>query len=61
MSQDSAYYVARANEERRLAMASTDQRVRRIHLELAAKYAALAGPDAVSLEVPTVDAERRIA
>jgi hypothetical protein len=43
MSDDPSYYAARAAEERRLAMASADKRVRRVHLEMAAKYAALAG------------------
>ena len=46
MPNDSAYNAARANEERRLAMASEDPKVRRIHLEMAAKYAALAGATA---------------
>lgn len=43
---DSAYYAARALEERRLAMASSNPLVRRIHLEMAATYAIQAGPDA---------------
>ena len=43
MSGDPSYYAARATEERRLAMASVDTKVRRIHLEMAAKYAALVG------------------
>ena len=38
-----AYYAARAVEERRLAAAATDPNVREIHLELAEKYAELAG------------------
>ena len=46
MSNDSTYYAARAVEARRLAMASSDEAVRRIHLEMAAQYAALAGADA---------------
>lgn len=32
------YYAARAVEERRLAMASADPKVRAVHLELAEKY-----------------------
>ena len=44
MSNDPFYNAARAIEERRRAMMATDPRVRRIHLELAASYAALAGP-----------------
>ena len=42
MSQDSSYYLARIQEERSRAMAATDPRVRRAHLELAVEYAALA-------------------
>ncbi len=45
MSQDPAYYAARAEEERRLAMASANPQVRRVHLELAAQYALKAGTD----------------
>jgi len=36
------YHEARAAEERRLAMASSDPKVRAIHLELAERYDALA-------------------
>ena len=43
MSQDQAYFAARAIEERRLAMAAIDPNVRRVHLELAAEYALRAG------------------
>jgi hypothetical protein len=50
VSQDSSYYAARAIEERRLAMASTDAKVRAIHLEMASKYEALAGANVVSIE-----------
>ena len=46
MSHDPSYDAARATEERRLAMASQDPKVRRIHLEMAAQYAARAGADA---------------
>lgn len=45
-SNDPSYYAARAVEERRLAMATADPNVRRVHLELAAKYAQLAGGEA---------------
>lgn len=38
-----AYYSARAAEERRLATAASDPNIRAIHLELAEKYAELAG------------------
>jgi len=38
MSDNSSYYAERAAEERRLAMASKDLRVRAIHLEMARKY-----------------------
>ena len=43
MSDDRSYYAERANQERRFAMAAADQNTRRIHLEMASKYAALAG------------------
>jgi len=36
------YFAARAVEERRLAMATTDARARAAHLELAERYAVLA-------------------
>jgi hypothetical protein len=36
------YYAARAVEERRLAMAAKDAKVRAIHLELAERYDILA-------------------
>lgn len=49
MSQDHNYYAARATEERRLASASADPSARRVHLDLAFKYARLAG---VSLPPP---------
>lgn len=54
MSHDPSYYAARATEERRLAMAAGDPRVRRVHLELAAEYAVLAGIDIA----PNSDAPR---
>ena len=43
MSDDLTYFAERAAQERRLAMASANLNVRRIHLEMAAKYLALAG------------------
>ena len=39
MSQDSSYFLSRVQEERSRAIAATDPRVRRAHLELAAQYA----------------------
>ena len=47
MPDDPSYYAARAGQERRLAMASADSNVRRIHLEMAARYDALAGSNAI--------------
>ena len=61
MSQDPSYYAARAIEERRLAMASTNPGVRRVHLEMAAKYAALAGPGATPTDQIPDDPEERTA
>ena len=61
MSPDPSYYAARATEERRLAMASTDSKVRRIHLEMAAKYASLAGADAVPTSEIPPETEQRTA
>ena len=58
MSQDLPYYAARATEERRLAMAATDPRVRRIHLELAAEYAILAGAEADRTDETTPEQRR---
>lgn len=43
MSDDPFYYAARATEERRLANAAANSKIRKIHLEMAGKYAALAG------------------
>jgi hypothetical protein len=61
MSPDSSYYTARAAEERRLAMATEDSKVRRIHLELAAKYAALVGTNATPAAEAPPEAEQRTA
>lgn len=59
MSNDPSYCAARAIEERRLAMASEDSKVRGIHLEMASKYAALAGADAIPInEMPSEPEER---
>ena len=61
MSPHSSYFAARADEERRLAMASADPKVRRIHLEMAARYAVAAGPNPIpDGEVP-LQPERRSA
>lgn len=49
MSDDQSYFAARAAQERRLAMASADLNVRRIHLEMAAKYLALAAANGADL------------
>lgn len=43
MPDDLAYFAERAIEERRCAMASPDPRAREVHLDLAARYARLAG------------------
>lgn len=51
MCHDASYDTIRANEERRIAMACSDPRTRKIHLELAAKHAALS--DAL-LDAPEV-------
>ena len=56
-SRDSDYYAARAIEERRLAMASADQKVRAIHLEMAEKYDAL--PQSGDGEAQEVIGERQ--
>lgn len=61
MSQDPTYFAMRAIEERRLAMAAADQKVRRVHLEMAAKYALLAGSGAGPIHEISSDAERRTA
>lgn len=47
MSDNTQYFAARAIQERRLAMASADQKVRAVHLELAARYVQLATEDQV--------------
>ena len=61
MSQDTSYYAARVAEERRLAMASIDPRVRRTHLELAANYAMLAGPTPNLAEDDSPELQRKSA
>jgi hypothetical protein len=58
MSHDPCYYAARATKERRLAMGCADPKVRRIHLEMAAKYAVLAGADALINEMPPESEQR---
>lgn len=47
MPDNTAYYAARAVEERRLAMAAKDANARAVHLDMAARYASMAGADAV--------------
>lgn len=59
MLNDPSYYTARAAEERRLAMASDSSNIRRIHLDMAARYDALAGPKIID-SVPT-EARKRTA
>lgn len=59
MSHDPAYYVMRATEEHRLAMASADPRVKRVHLELAAEYAILAGSGASAKHQASQGEKRR--
>lgn len=58
MSQDHAYYAARATQERRLAMAATNPAARRAHLELAAEYARLAGTNPALPEQAPGDEQR---
>lgn len=53
MSDQPSYFAARAIEERRIAMSSADPKVRAIHLEMAAKYALLAGANPE--EAPAAD------
>lgn len=61
MSPHASYFAARADEERRLAMASANPVVRRIHLEMAARYAVAAGPDTILDVEVLAQAERRTA
>ena len=61
MSPNASYFARRANEERRLAMASPDSKVRRIHLEMAARYAVAAGPEATLDDNGPVQQQRRSA
>ena len=61
MSPSSSYFAVRANEERRRAMASADPRVRRIHLEMAARYAVAAGADATVENEDALDQQQRSA
>ena len=57
----SSYFAMRANEERRIAMASVDPRVRRVHLEMAARYAVAAGADVTLDSEDGLQEERRSA
>ena len=61
MSQDPAYFTARATEERRLAMAASDPAVRRIHLDMAAEYARRARLGATPQDEPEPGEEQRSA
>lgn len=47
MSQERSYYVARAEEECRLAIASNHPKVRKVHMEMAARYVVLARDTAI--------------
>ena len=51
MSDNKQYFAARAIEERRLAMASGDQKVRSVHLEMATRYDELSQEDDSSDDV----------
>jgi hypothetical protein len=61
MFNDASYFAARADEERRLAMASADARVRRTHLEMAARYAVAAGADTIPAHDAQLESDRRTA
>ena len=61
MSDDPSYYATRAGEERRRAMASADQNVRRIHQEMAARYDSLASPNAILATEVAAEPEQRSA
>jgi hypothetical protein len=43
LNDNATYYAARAIEARRLAMAAKDPHARAVHVEMAEKYAQLAG------------------
>ena len=58
MPDDPSYYAERAAEERRLAMASSDLKVRGIHLEMAGKYAARAENTELRAELGSGDREK---
>lgn len=51
MSDNKQYFAARAIEERRLAMASGDHKVRTVHLEMAARYDELSQQEDASEDV----------
>ena len=57
MSHYRSYFAARALEERQLAMASIDPRVRRVHLEMAARYTLSAAANA-TVEIPPEKEQR---
>ena len=61
MSDDRSYYAARAGEERLLAMASANANVRRVHLEMAARYDALAGANSSLAREVVSEPEQRTA
>lgn len=57
LSRSPDYYAARSVEERRLAMASTDPKVRAVHLDMAERYARLA--EGGGAEPPQVTGEQQ--
>lgn len=61
MSQDHSHYVARATQERRLALAATNPAARRAHLEMAVEYACRAGANPEIIPEQTRGGERRTA
>lgn len=61
MSNDATYFAARSTEERQRAMAAGDPRVRRVHLELAAKYALLAGAEGAAAANDRPEEAQRLA
>jgi hypothetical protein len=58
VSSDTSYFARRAADERRIAAASVNPRARLAHLELAVRYATLAGADPDAPEVQDAVAER---
>ena len=61
MRDDPSYHAARASEERRLAMASANAHVRRVHLEMARRYDALVGSSVIVASDVAAEPEQRTA